>query len=46
MNLLPLAIVALLVWAGVFAFTFFVDRKITAIEKRLDDRRRERDNDL
>jgi hypothetical protein len=39
-NMLPLLIVALLVWAGVFAFIFAVDKKITAIEKRIADRPR------
>ena len=39
-NMLPLLIVALLVWAGVFAFIFAVDKKITAIEKRIAERPR------
>jgi CcmD family protein len=39
-DLLPLAIVAVLVWAGVFAYIFAVDRKIAAIEQRIEDRQR------
>ena len=39
-TMLPLLIVALLVWAGVFAFIFAVDKKITAIEKRIAERPR------
>jgi CcmD family protein len=47
-DMLPLLIVALLVWAGVFAFIFSVDRKISDIEKRINDRSRTniKENDL
>ncbi|GAB4455239.1 MAG: hypothetical protein OHK0029_11020 [Armatimonadaceae bacterium] len=37
-EMLPLLIVALLIWAGVFAYTLFVDRKIAEIEKRMEER--------
>jgi hypothetical protein len=40
-DMMPLLIVALLVWAGVFAFLFAVDRKITAVEKRINSRQNE-----
>src|SRR5436305_1434000 len=32
--MLPLLIVALLIWAGVFAFIFSVDRRVRQLEKR------------
>lgn len=38
LALLPLAVVAILVWVGVFAFVFNVDRKIADIEKRIADK--------
>ncbi len=44
LELLPLAIVAILIWAGVFAFVYMVDKKIAVIERRLEDREREREN--
>jgi CcmD family protein len=31
----PLLLVALLVWAGIFAFIFGVDRKLSALEKQV-----------
>jgi CcmD family protein len=34
---MPLLIVALLIWFGVFGFTFFVDRRVSALEKRVED---------
>jgi hypothetical protein len=37
-GMMPLLITALLVWAGVFAFLFAVDRKISAVEKRINSR--------
>lgn len=43
MELLPLAIVAILIWAGVFAFVYMVDKKIAAIERRIENRERERE---
>lgn len=45
-ELLPLAIVAVLVWAGVFAFIFNVDRKIAAIEKRIENKQRGVEDDV
>ena len=45
LTLLPLAIVAILIWAGVFAFVYMVDKKIAAIERRIEDRERERERD-
>ena len=44
MELLPLAIVAILIWAGVFAFVYMVDKKIAVIERRLENRERERES--
>jgi CcmD family protein len=41
-SMLPLLIVALIVWAGVFAFIFGVDRKVSALERRLEELRRDR----
>ena len=35
-SMFPLLAVALLVWAGLFAFLFVVDRKVTALESKLD----------
>jgi hypothetical protein len=32
--MMPLLIVALLIWAGVFAFIFGVDRRLSELEKR------------
>ncbi|MDX1931690.1 MAG: CcmD family protein [Capsulimonadales bacterium] len=32
--MLPLLIVALLIWAGVFAFTFRVDQRLSQLENR------------
>ena len=34
MSMLPLLIVALLVWAGVFVFLWVVDRRVAALEAR------------
>jgi CcmD family protein len=47
MEMLPLVIVAVLIWLGVFLFTLFVDRKIAEIEKRLEERenRRRKENE-
>ena len=36
-SLVPLLTVALLIWFGVFAFTLFVDRRVQALEKRVED---------
>ncbi len=36
-SLMPLLSVALLIWFGVFAFTMFVDRRVSALEKRVED---------
>jgi CcmD family protein len=36
-SLMPLLMVALLIWFGVFGFTFFVDRRVSALEKRVED---------
>ena len=36
-SLMPLLAVALLIWFGVFAFMMFVDRRVTALEKRVED---------
>ncbi len=36
-SLMPLLSVALLIWFGVFAFTLFVDRRVSALEKRVED---------
>lgn len=41
-SMLPLLIVALLVWFGVWGFTFMLDRKVSALERRLEDLRQER----
>lgn len=38
MTMLPLLIVALLIWAGVFAFVFGVDRRLSILEKRIADK--------
>ena len=35
-SMFPLLAVALLVWAGLFTFLFVVDRKVTALEHKLD----------
>jgi CcmD family protein len=35
MGMLPLLIVALLVWAGVFFFLLRLDKNITALEKKI-----------
>lgn len=40
-SMVPLLLVALVVWAGVFAFIFAVDRKVAALERRLEERRKE-----
>jgi CcmD family protein len=34
--MLPLLIVALLIWAGVFIFMLSIDRKVSALERRLN----------
>lgn len=36
-SLMPLLTVALLIWFGVFAFTMFVDQRVRALEKRVED---------
>lgn len=44
-SMMPLLVVALLIWAGVFVFMLGVDRKVSALERRLgmdEDRRRNR----
>ena len=38
--LIALMITPLLVWAGVFAFMWFVDRRVRALERRLEERQR------
>ena len=37
LSMLPLLAVALLIWAGVYAFLFVVERKVTALERKLDE---------
>jgi CcmD family protein len=37
-SMLPLLLVALLVWAGVFAFIFAVDRRVRDLERRVSAR--------
>ena len=39
-SLMPLLSVALLIWFGVFAFVLFVDRRVSALEKRVEDAHR------
>ena len=34
-SMMPLLLVALLVWAGVFAFIFTVDRRVRDLERRV-----------
>ena len=34
-SMFPLLLTALLIWAGVFAFVFGLERKVAALEKRL-----------
>lgn len=36
-SMLPLLAVALLIWAGVWLFVFALDRKVSALEKRVDE---------
>ena len=36
MGMLPLLIVALLVWAGVFFYLLRIEKNITALETKLD----------
>lgn len=36
MTMLSMLIVALVVWAGVFGFTWLLDRKVAALEKRIE----------
>lgn len=38
-SLVSLLAVALLIWAGVFAFLWSVDRRVRALERRLEERR-------
>jgi CcmD family protein len=35
----PLLIVALVVWAGLFAYFLYIDRRVSALEKKLEERR-------
>lgn len=35
-EMFPLLVVALLIWAGVFGFIFVVDRKVKALEERVN----------
>ena len=37
MAMIPMLLVALLIWAGLFAFIFGVDRRLTTLEKRLPE---------
>ena len=37
-DMIPLLTVALLVWAGVYAFLWSVDRKVRALERRVRER--------
>lgn len=39
---MPLLIVALVVWAGLFVFFLYVDRRVGALEQQLRERRAER----
>lgn len=34
-SMFPLLLTALLIWAGVFAFVFGLERKVAALEKRV-----------
>jgi CcmD family protein len=38
MGMLPLLIVALLVWAGVFFYLMRLDKNISALEKKVSER--------
>lgn len=38
MNLMPLLVVALVVWAGVFFYTLILERKVAALEKQVAHR--------
>ena len=33
--MMPLLAVALVIWAGVFAFTVMLDRKVSALERKI-----------
>lgn len=39
-GMLPLLAVALIVWAGIWAFVYSLDRKVVALERKLDEVRR------
>ncbi|MBC8101894.1 MAG: CcmD family protein [Cytophagales bacterium] len=39
-SLIPLLMVALLIWFGVFAFILVVDRRVSALERRVEDAQR------
>ncbi len=41
--MLPLLFVALLIWAGVWGFTFSVDRKVARLEARVREIQSRRD---
>lgn len=36
MSLVPLLVVALLVWAGLFAFLMLVERRVADVERRVE----------
>ncbi len=36
LTMLPLLVVALMIWAGIFAFLLAVDRKVASLERKLD----------
>ena len=38
-SMMPLLLVALLVWGGVFAFIFAVDRRVRELERRVAEQR-------
>jgi len=42
-SLFPLLAIALILWFGVFAFMFGVDRRVARLEQRLADVQRRRD---
>lgn len=41
MSLVWLLVVALMIWAGVFAFTFLLDTRVKAMERRVEAVRQE-----
>ncbi len=43
-TVMPLLIVALIIWAGVFAFILGVEGRIRKLERRVTDAQRDADN--